>query len=309
MKIYILEPCSSVIKGLEPMFNAEGVYFTQSKTDADAIISSSLPELKKSDLNPNAKKIFWTNEARWSSSTDGFIENSGQKIHIMNCYTGNVFMDIFHYAWTCKYKKISQLTKEEYKKRKELSPRPAYFMASNHGDGTPFFINGKNIDLYQYRDNLALYGFNKGLTDIYGQGWPAGVAIEESRVGNSWDSWESRKLKIADQYFFTLCIENTNFKYLVTEKWWHSIISKTMPIYYIGDTCIEEYFSSDLFFDAGSYNEFDALYDQIACIKEETYIEKVNCLIQKFNELIPNPENLAISRKAMCLKVIEVLNL
>lgn len=308
MKMYILEPCSSVIKGLETLFKKEGFVFTNDLGCADVIISTSLAELKNCSRNRNAKKIFWTNEARWSSNTEGFIEGENGKIDVMNCYTGNVYVDIFHYAWVCNYKKVEYLANSEYREREDISPRLSYFMASNHGSGGPFIVNDQDIDLYRYRDELALHGFKLGLTDIYGQGWPEGVAIEESRAGKDWVSWEARKLEIGEKYFFSICIENTNYKNLVTEKWWHSIIAKTIPVYYVGRTGIDEFFSPDLYIDSGSVLGLDDLYEKMKDLKKDEYVDRVNAIIDVYNKLIPNPENLAASRKAMALKVIEVMN-
>lgn len=307
MNIYILEPCSSVIKGFKKLFEAEGVNFVEDANTANVIISSSKKTLLEFNSPPGCKNILWINEARWSSDIEGVLDLPSKKIHVMNCYTDNIFVDIFHYLWVCNYKKIEHLTSDDYERRKNFNAKPSYFMASNHGDGKPFYIRNVNIDLYQLRDSFSLKGFELGVTDIYGQGWPEGIAIQEDRTGQDWKSWEQRKLAIAEKYFFTICIENTHYKNLVTEKWWHSIMTKTVPIYYVGNTGIDKYFDIHAVIDVASFKNHDEVFEAMQNISKSEYIDRVNTLIDNYNSVATNPEVLANSRKTICSKVIETI--
>jgi hypothetical protein len=294
--IFFLDPCSSVLKALSQHYLSRGIHIVDDASRSDVIVSSNLKALLKQSTNENQRLLLWTNEPRWSSHVDDSVIINGRPISVMNCYTGDVYVDIFHYLWVGKYQRVSYLTPEEYKSRSLNGNPPAFFMASNHGNGEEFRIDGKNIDLYKFRDEFSLWGNKAGLVHIYGQGWPSGVARTESREGQGWDSWEKRKLEIAKSYLFCICVENTNIKNYVTEKFWHSIMSKSIPIYYSGDTTILDNFDESCMINAANFQSYEEIFNKISSIKQDEHLSMINSLIDQFNQYVSNSHHLQNSR-------------
>ena len=313
IKIYFLEPASSVFN-LSALYADYGVELTTELGRADVVILSKftqLNELSKKSTGENIQFLLWTNEPRWSSSTDKLIKFEGKTISIMNCYTGDVYVDVFHYLWVAKYKQVQLFTEEDYNNVIKKNNKIVSCVTSNHGDGKPFLINNTNCDLYLPRKELALYLWENGLCDIYGQGWPDGVALVESRVGEAWIDWESRKINILSSYLFNICYENTNVENYVTEKFWHPIMARTMPVYFGKSTGIYQYFPEKSFIDAADFESFYDLKESFLCMDKSQYIEKMNVVITIFNRLVADVALLNESRrkiaKAFCERVKSLL--
>jgi len=297
MKIFYIEPVPGMLKGFEKRFNEVGISIAENLNSADVVISAQLNPLLNIPVSSSQKRLVWTNEARWSSEIEHKIYYKDQEIHIMNAHNESVFLDPFHYLWTAKYKHIPPISLSDYKDRLQKSSKPIFMMASNHGDGKDFIINGKNIDLYRHRYDLAKFCWMYGYCDIYGSGWPDHVSCNDKGRGKrEWNSWEEEKLSISNRYLYNICIENTNSKYYITEKLWHSIMSKNLPVYYCENTGLSEIFDTSAFVDTSIYSTYEETLDAILEINSTSYLERMNYLIETFNKYVVDPQYLARSR-------------
>jgi hypothetical protein len=307
-KIIFADGVSNVFKGLCKNLLEYKIVVVDEFESADIVICSSTN--KFNEIHKSQKKstaiMLWTNEPRWSSETEAVFELDGRVVLTMNCYTGGVYVDPFHYLWIGKYKLIPLLTSEEYDIRFSAGSALCCCIASQHGDGYPFLINGQNLDLYKKRTELTLNLKSRALCDVYGAGWPSGVAEEISQSGRSnrgWKDWEEEKLNLLSEYGFNIAFENTNSKYYITEKLWHPIMAKVLPIYFSGISNVYETLPKDSFIDYCNFESADELITFINSMEKQTYITRVNLLINRFNELMMDGEVLKKSRKKMATKI------
>lgn len=311
MKLFALEHCSSVIKGLSKLFEDRGVYFVDEINLSDVVISS---DLKKLEEIQHPHKLFWTNEPRWSNCTNEKINAKNETIYVMNCFTNDVFVDIFAYLWVAKYKKIPYLTSEDYENKVRINQnRIAHIIASLH-NYSPYVVNGEDLNLYKVRDDIAILGNSLNLVDIYGQNWQDGVRTLsiESRMSKQWSDWEVAKLEISKTYKYSICLENTNSTNYVTEKFWHAIMSQTIPIYYNGYSNIDKYFDLDNLIIVDRFEEFNEIFEYIQSLDKSQYMDKMNSLIEQANEYIENPIYLQQNRVKLannvCNKIESIVN-
>lgn len=296
INIFLADPISSVILALRQFYSAD-LSVVNDIAQADIVISSDIKLLSICNgAKPSAKFLHWVNEPRWSSNTTGFSMVNGRTVYVMNAFTGDVFIDKFHYLWVARYKKVEHFTSADYQRRLCSQPEKIVCMASQHGNGKGFYVDGINIDLYELRRSLALHGHSIGCVSIFGQGWPEGIAGDESRFGQSWGDWEERKLQLTGGYLFNICFENTNSKNYVTEKWWHSIMARNIPIYYSGQSGIDELFDKSCFIDCTG-REIDDIYHEIFSLNESQYLQRLNELIDTFNRISSDTTVLLESRR------------
>jgi hypothetical protein len=227
----------------------------------------------------------------------------------MNGFSGDIFVDHFHYLWVGKYKQIELLTEQEYDNRYNGTQNELVCLASQHGDGKPFLIDGIDRDLYALRREIALYANSINECDIYGAGWPDGVISDESECGrlkhNSWGSWEDKKLLLLQSGRFNLAFENTVFKNYITEKFWHPIMAKVIPVIYEGDSEISTVFPEGTFINYCDFNSPELLVRFLSEMPKAKYIERVNKIITIYNDLMTDSTILKNSRLQMATKFLE----
>ena len=95
--------------------------------------------------------------------------------------------------------------------------------------------------------------------------------------------WWDRKSEILRDYHFNICLENTAYGYYCTEKIWHAIVSRCLPIYHGKGTRIYETFPRGSFLDCADFADFDQLFDAIRAMSLEEYVERMNLCIQAYN--------------------------
>ena len=259
-----------------------GLVITNSPEEADILISQNFRHLKKFYWKYRKKKAYmvWTLEPRFNTSFQ-----SSQKIlfglhkcHFMNVYTGDVFTSAFTFH-SHKIKRSLVLLNNNYQlKHRKIVALMSYFKGIK---AVALYKNGKDIDLIKIRSRIALKGHNRGLIDIYGKGWPEGVAIEDSRSGD----WPSRKAEILNNYSFNLCFENTIAHNYITEKIWDSIENYCLPIYYGKGTGIYKVFPKDSFIDYSKFDNPTNLFDFIVKMETEEFVERLNKCINIYNSI------------------------
>lgn len=216
------------------------------------------------DKHPNMQKkyIVYCAEPRMSTIKKHKIIYKRKIINIMNCYTGNIFINIFHDA--------QHIFKFNHFNRSKLIDREKFHnkiivIASNR--------YGKDMihDLTKLRYRIVIQGYARGVVSVHGAGWPKGISKGQTRYIK--DIYE-HKLDMMKGYYFNLCLENTDIDNYVSEKIWHSVISGCLPIYY-GNDAIYKFFPKDSFIDCKGKNVKQIL-NEIKNIKWEDYLDRFN---------------------------------
>lgn len=175
----------------------------------------------------------------------------------MNIYNKNVFVNN-----TSIHAKIilDSLNKVDLNNLQVKSRKIVALMSHYQGENAPKLIyKNQNIDLIALRTKIIFQGYNKGLLEIYGKGWPNGMVKEDSRDGD----WVNSKKIILKDYRFNLCFENTSFYNYMTEKIWDSISNYCLPIYYSNNTNIYDLFPRDSFIDFNEFESIEAMFSYI----------------------------------------------
>lgn len=94
----------------------------------------------------------------------------------------------------------------------------------------------------------------------------------EPRTGN----WTAGKLEFIRNYKFTIAFENCFLKGYSTEKIYHPLLVKSVPIY-SGDPIIKEYYNSKAFINVDDYHSWDKAIEEIIKLDndDELYLQMV----------------------------------
>ena len=126
-------------------------------------------------------------------------------------------------------------------------------------------LDGRDIDLQQSRQQLALRLLEVGFCDVYGRNWPKNTNIAgQSRKGE----WQEAKRNILGHYKINICFENTIIPHYVTEKFWDAILGGCLPIYHGSDNGIYETFPRNSFIEA-SGKSVEEIGDEVINMSSE----------------------------------------
>ena len=254
-------------KGID--FFKEGKIQFVEVENADLIISGNLNKILTTALKfGSAKKyLIWTREPRFSKQFNQTLAYPLlPTVHVMNVYTGIFDNNYFYVPRLLKEPRLDTGRSLEASTRRMIS-----LMTYQAGRKWKLIHKGVDIDLCNLRTRIALKGYDLGLLDIYGKGWPNKISIENSRG----KGWRDKKLHILKHYSFNLCFENTNWPYYCTEKIWDSIQGGCLPIYYGEGNKIYEDFPRNSFLDYHDFGAPDLLLDYIQSIREEEFKERM----------------------------------
>jgi hypothetical protein len=224
----------------------------------------------------NRKKyLLWTDEPRFDLHFIPIVQYPLlPKVHIFNVFTGAY---INNYRWL-RAINLQPLMDFEFKHRRVVT----VMLYRKNAQEWSLKYNGKELDLYHLRNTIALEGHSAGIMDIYGKGWPEGVALGQSREGE----WRQKKQEILQDYHFNLAFENTNWPYYCTEKIWDAIQAGCLPIYYGEENAIYEDFPRDSFIDYCEFGEPYNLFSFIQSISSQDFIKRMNLCIEVYNTAV-----------------------
>lgn len=286
---------------------ANGIVLSDNILDADILISQNYKHLKKYFPYFIFKKKFliWTLEPRFNTNFNSTQSYYGGliKCHFMNIYTGDVFTSGLNFHAKNISKKLDYLTGNHSISNRKIVALMSHFKGLN----SPALIkDGRDIDLIKIRTKIALEGYETGVVDIYGQGWPDGIVIENSRSGN----WKHKKNKILRKYNFNLCFENTIAHNYITEKIWDSIDNYCLPIYYGCGNNVYKFFPENSFIDYSKFRNPDDLFNYIKKMSDLEYIDRMNKCILVYNNISAKGEEFVWKQRKFTLdKLIEKIHL
>ena len=284
-----------------PYFESHGISIVKDPKEADVLMSQNRKHLKRYFLKHRNKKkyLIWTLEPRFDTYTRSLRKElfGLVRCHIMNLYTGDVF--------------VSPLSFHAGKITKTLKPLDASFKLPNRtvvglmsfykGLATEkVMFEGKDVDLIKKRTEIGLYGHKHELMHVFGKGWPEGVSREDSREGD----WVGRKGNILDPYYFNLSFENTAAPRYTTEKIWDSIAGYCLPIYYGEGSEIYKIFPENSFIDYSKMEGPAQLFDFIQQMSEAEYIQRLNSCISVYNNISSLGKPFAEQQRLLALEAI-----
>lgn len=285
--------------------NKKGIKITRNKNKADIFVAGNHRSLKNFILkNPGKKNyLIWAQEPRFSTTSYStyypfFVF---PKVHVMNIYTCDVFVNNVTYQEKrfINKSKLDLLNKDFELLNRRVAALMSYY---NGGKTSKLIVDGRNIDLIKKRSDIAHHFLSVNMIDIYGQGWPEGVSLEDSRFSDR----HRRKTEILKNYNFNLCFENTVYSNYITEKIWESIENYCLPIYFGGQkSSIYEIFPLKSFIDYSDFEDPENLLRFIMNMSTEDYINRLNKCIIVYNSFIDKPKEFwEDTKKAMLDNII-----
>lgn len=240
--------------------------------DADILVSRErrcfTPELLAL-CKPN---VIWTHEPYLELSEKILAVEDGNIFYVFSMFTKTIYIDNFLYAPRDRLPPVTADTLTAPFEDKKVGVLATFRQSTR-------LVGGVNVSLDDLRSRLALDLYNGDMAVITGQGWPAGVAIGESRSGE----WGVSKRGVLEDYNFCHCMENTRAHNYVSEKIWQSIENYCLPIY-MANSSIYDTFPSDSFIDYSKLNSAEALIDMIRNMNLETFLDRLNTCIRVYNQ-------------------------
>lgn len=263
--------------------NTNGIVETKNEREADLYVTQKFPILSKKDLylwrlkHRQIPVLIWTHEPRYCNITTSLFPKRFYKpdFHVMDVFTGDVFLN--HYTWfgSCIDRELGFVDTNHFHSRERNictlgSYRPHF----------EYYVNGKNIDLCEFRQEIALEAYKRNMIDISGRWWPEGIkTMQEDRLASN---WHESKMNFIKNYKFNLCLENTNYGYYLTEKIWDAITALCLPIYY-GTETVYQIFEKNSFVDTSEFDTIPKLLDYIESMTVEEYTRRLNSCIKTYN--------------------------
>ena len=286
------------------------IEITNQINDADIFLTNWLPEqnlkqklkfvLKYRKLIPI---LLWTHEPRYNTLTKNFLKGNFiyPDIHIMNIYNGNIYVNNYsHYGIHIK-QKLNFIDKEFIKNKNEkIIGLASYIVKPNE---QKLIFNGVNYDLALKRQRLLMDGYYMGVVDVYGKRWPDNIALQNSR--DSAD-WHTKKMDLIGSYKFNICMENTDYRYYVSEKIWDSINSYCLPIYRGSEDFIYEDFPRNSFIDFNDFSCNHELLEYVININDDDYCDRMNRCIEAYNTIFERDDFLDKRNQSLDLIVKKI---
>lgn len=270
-----------------PYLKSAGITIITNPKEADVLVAQNRKHLVPYFYTYRRQKeyLIYTNEPRFDTS---FAQVRKEVLgyvtcHIMNLYTGDVFVSPFSYHAHLITKNLEVLPPDFKLPNKKVVGLMSYYK----GMEAPVLMkDGEDRDLIKRRSYIALEGHKMGVFDIYGKGWGDGISKEDSRSGD----WVQRKKELLENYHFNLCFENTATARYITEKIWDSIDNYCLPIYYGKHTQIYDIFPKDSFIDYSDFKNPKELFEFIDQMTTSTYIKRMNACIKVYQEIASKGE-------------------
>lgn len=284
-------------------FTKNKIIQVRSPNAANLILSSYLSTLKKwiTKFGSKRKYLLWTHEPYHDWTTKPTIKVGRATVHIMNCYTRDVFTHNFRYFYFRNFINWQHLTTNRRIRPQDLvltpdSPQPQIVVLSTYYPKSYYAEN--RYTLLPKRYQVIEEGYRRGLIEVHGKNWKKHSfirAVDCSR--NDPDRRESKK-DILSRHRFNICIENTNYPYYVTEKIWEPIKHGLLPIYYANST-IYQVFDPESFIDLKDFHQTESdldqaiknMYDYLQRMTEKEYLERYVKCVQAFNRVITDKKN------------------
>ena len=263
---------------------------------AKLIICRNIEVAKKAALIFPFKKIVVHQVELFIDTTKTEIVNlyKLKPIVVINGFNKGIFFNNYHFLSSYIYdddcdlgmKKEELISLSSIMTKKEFESAKHIIFIGQKRDFTE--INTDNstigIDLNSKRQDIAQCAYDKGVGDVVGRGWNEISGIKKSGFDSGNENWWDSKLEILKGYRFNVALENTLWKYYVSEKIWHSIKAGCLPIYWGQGSSIYDTFPKDSFVDASEFSDFNDLIDFTVNMSYESWRERMEKCIKVYND-------------------------
>lgn len=219
-----------------------------------------------------------------------------KRIYVINGFNGGIFFNNYHFLSSYIFDDDEDLGL----KKGELILMSSIFTKEQFENSKPIIFIGQKrdfndintsnsnigIDLNEKRQEIAQCAYDKGVGVVIGNGWNEISGIKNSGFDAGNENWWDSKLELLKGYRFNIALENTLWKYYVSEKIWHSIKAGCLPIYWGKDSSIYDTFPRDSFIDASEFKNIDNLIDYTVNMSYELWRERMEKCIKVYNESI-----------------------
>jgi hypothetical protein len=219
-----------------------------------------------------------------------------KRIYVINGFNGGIFFNNYHFLSSYIFadhfdlglKKNEQISMSSiFNKEQYDNAKPIIFIGQKRELNNINLNNAaEGIDLNLVRQGIAQYAYEKGCGTIIGKGWNEMSGYENSGFDAGNENWWDTKLAILKGFRFNIAIENTLWKYYVSEKIWHSIKAGCLPIYWGKDSSIYETFPKNSFIDASEFKNYTELIDYCINLSYELWLERMEKCINVYNQSI-----------------------
>jgi hypothetical protein len=264
-----------------PRLGAAGVTFVDRPEAADILVATQVDALMP-HAGLDREFLVWTREPRLSTVRHPTFESPGfaRPIHVMNCFTGDLNVTPVALLDEKAVEREPALRAFRGKRRRTA-------MLATHVIRRDLYVGARNIDLNALRVAIATLFNAKGACDVYGRGWPAPVRVSGESRGTG---WVQAKRAILAAYQVNIALENTSWRYYITEKIWQAIAAGCLPVYYGADNGIYELFPPDSFVEAHGLSP-DALLDRIEGMGGAERLERYALCVDAMNRAVARRED------------------
>lgn len=284
------------------------IVITQNVNETDIIIA------RKYSLNRNqyfklfqfkrgTSLLIWTHEPRNSFEEQPIkLLLPGIKVYFMNLYTRDVFLDNYAFTVVLDHRPKVMTSLTYHQKKKKIAGIVSWVSDSKRRYKEK---NGVNIDLSHKRQELLLKGSEQGIMDVFGERWPNGLSMGDTR----WEAdWSGLKIKIASEYLYCIAIENTDWPYYVSEKIWHAILAGCLPIYAGSAGTIYEDFEENSFVDYNQFQSDEECLEFIKNLSEGEFLDRYNSCARSVDRIMDKVDVKSHYPACMIGSIIEKIN-
>jgi hypothetical protein len=251
-----------------------GIEFTADVRHAKLLVGNHERMLREmiGRFRRTKRYLLWTHEPRAATYDQRFTVMAGYRVRTMTAHSGDIYQSNYYYASIRSGKPRAAPARTS-----STINRRIVCIATRKSARNEQVRLGRGFDLTALRAHIALAGHRIGKVDIYGEGWPAGVTLGESRRG----AWAVAKYKILARYAFNLCFENTLLHYYCSEKLWQAIYCGCLPIYFGHDSIYED-FPRDSFVDYALLGTPNRLFELVDTMSPLEFANRYNKCLQVF---------------------------
>ncbi len=287
---------------IEEKFKAKlknrGLVRTNNPFLAKLVICRNVEVAKKAALLFPFKKIVVHQTELFvdTTKTNTFLIYKIKPIIIINGFNEGIFFNNYHFLSSYIYdddfdlglKKEELISKQNILTSKQYNESKLVIFVGQKRSSDD--INNDNltngIDLNVKRQEIAQCALDKGVGDVTGRGWNEISGIKKSGFDSGNKTWWDIKLALLNGYRFNIALENTLWKYYVSEKIWHSIKAGCLPIYWGEGSTIYETFPTDSFIDASKFKNVEDLIDYISNMPYDLWYKRMEKCIKVYNDSI-----------------------
>ncbi|NES70048.1 MAG: hypothetical protein F6K24_34975, partial [Okeania sp. SIO2D1] len=148
-------------------FAGDEIVFSDREEDCDVFVTRFFQKLKPLILQYGSSKkyLVWTHEPRFDTHFHHKVSWKGVDVHIMNIYTGDIYLNNYYFFWRENICKIPDYKVEKFGREKH---KKIAALIKNCNWNTSLICNGRELDLYELRKKIALQGYQLDKIDVYG---------------------------------------------------------------------------------------------------------------------------------------------